>query len=156
MDDSDVQKVKDYALKVLSYRQRSEKELRMKLSLYVRKHSFPDSLIDTVIDTCKRLEFIDDEKFASWWVSQRRSSSVRGDRVIEQELRGKGVSQEVIDRALKEGEAEEADAARILAQKKLRILSLYPKNVREEKIKQALLRRGFHYDVIDRIIDELT
>jgi regulatory protein len=155
MDNPDLQKLKDYALRILTVRMRSEKELRMKLSSYVKKKNLPDSMIENVMEMCKRLEYVDDEKFVTWWVSQRRSTSVRGDRAIEQELRGKGISPETIRHHLHSEEGSELDAARILIRKKMRTLGSYPEEIRKTKLKNALLSRGFSFSVIDRIIDEM-
>jgi SOS response regulatory protein OraA/RecX len=66
----------------------------------------------------------------------------------------KGVDREVID-ALTPDKSSEYTSAKKVAQKKLRFISRLPDSEAKLRIKEALLRRGFSWDTISRVIDEM-
>jgi regulatory protein len=142
---------KDAALKFLSYRMRSEKELRDKL----KKKEFAQSLIDEVIKDLKRVDLVDDYEFASAFIRDRISNSPRGKILLKQELWKKGIKKEVIEKALKEyfkDEDEELTLAKELLQKRKKRYESLDKNVAKRRLMSFLLRRGFSYDIVRQVL----
>ena len=65
----------------------------------LRAHEFDAQLVDRVIERLRRLELVDDAAFAEYWVEQRATHRPRGGRLLKQELRQKGVNQDVLAEA---------------------------------------------------------
>lgn len=158
MYDDKYQKLRDYALKLLSYRPRSRQEIRGKLIQYSLKRSISSSLIEKLIDDLTDLRFIDDTGFAKWWIEQRQTFRPKGERALKIELKNKGIDKEIVEGIFaQEGvsKSRELENALTIAQKKF---PLY-KNLPAEKIKirlsGVLARRGFTWEVIYQVIDEL-
>src|SRR3989344_6604171 len=98
MDELDVSlgeagKFYNKALKFLSYRPRSEKEIRDKL----KKKKASEETINKIILRLKENNFINDEEFVRWWIEQRTNFKPRSLRLIKMELKQKGVSNDLIE-----------------------------------------------------------
>lgn len=141
------------ALKFLSYRPRSEKEIKDNL----KKKKASDSTIELIIKKLREQKFLNDSEFTRWWIEQRTIVKPTGLRVIKLELKQKGIDGELVNELIKNSEfriKNELDMARDLVQRKI---NRY-KNLDRQKIYQRLggflSRRGFDYDTIKKAIDE--
>lgn len=142
------------ALLFLSYRARSEHEIRQNLS----KHEIPDIVIEETLERLRRDGFANDKNFASAWVENRSTFRPRGRRALAMELRQKGIDDSTIDSAL-EGIDDEALAYEA-GQKKAGKLTLSLSKGQEwiefrKKMSEFLARRGFSYSVIAPIVKRL-
>src|SRR5437763_5918566 len=81
----------DAALRFLGPRPRSEREIRDRLA----RHELDVQVVDRVIERLRHLQLVDDAAFAAYWVEQRATHRPRGARLLKQELRQKGISQDV-------------------------------------------------------------
>lgn len=146
------------ALNFLSFRPRSEKEIRDKL---LSKNA-PTDIIERIITRLKEKKFLNDEEYARWFIEQRLRFRPKGLRIIKMELKQKGISQEIIEEAVsnlskdKEGEVPNSDleSARTLVEKKLPRYKGLEKQVVYQKLGSFLARRGFNWDTIKKSIDE--
>jgi len=137
------------ALRLVSYRPRSEKELRDRLS-----QRFADpALVETVVHRLIELRLIDDSAFATSWVESRDRSGPRSRRMLAAELRVKGVSREPADAAVET--IDEADAAYRAAGKRAQLLAGRPFEEFRRKIGDLLLRRGFAYETANETVKRL-
>lgn len=84
------------ALDFLAVRPRSAWEVRTRL----RRKQVPEDDIPGVLARLERAGYLDDAEFARYWIEERARSSPRGPRLLQQELRRKGVSGQVIAEAL--------------------------------------------------------
>ena len=137
------------ALLFLSYRARSEKEIRQNLS----KHEIPEAIIEETIEKLRENGFADDKKFANAWVENRSTFRPRGRRALTLELRQKGIDDSTIESAL-EGIDEEALAYEA-SLKKARKLRVQEWSEFRKKMSDFLARRGFSYSVIAPIVSRL-
>jgi regulatory protein len=140
-------KAKEKALNYLSYRARSEKEIKDKL----KKKEFPGTIIDEVISDLKRLNLVDDFEFASLWIKDRLEHKPKGERILKLELFKKGIKKEIIQKALEEfypSKTEEMEIALELVKKKERRYKDLDKMVAKRRLFNFLLRRGFSYEVV--------
>lgn len=140
----------DSALGYLSYRPRSERELRQNLS---RKGIAP-TLIEQVVARLQELSLLDDAAFAQFWVENRDRFSPRGVLALRSELFGKGVGRETIDEAIAGG-ADEESRARAVAEKKLVRLRGLDYRTFYGRLVALLARRGFSYEVAGRVTRSL-
>lgn len=140
----------DKALSILKFTDRSEKELRNKLS----RAEYPASLIDRTVDYVKNYGYLDDKRFASSFIRARMNKKSR--LMIKTELQQKGISGETIEEAFLEAYGEEEEDAELTAirraiakktidpdtlsyeAKQKLIASLYRKGFDLSKIKQCL------------------
>jgi len=141
-------KAVDRVYNFLSYRQRTEKEVRD----YLRKKGYEDEFGDQVVDKLKRQGMISDQQFAVSWVGSRQSLRPRSRRRLEQELRQKGVSTELIAETLAAvSDEDEVAAIQEIATKKLS----QAKYRDQPTLVKYLASQGFSYDLIKRALEEL-
>lgn len=127
------------ALRYLSARPRSERELRSRL----RQRNVGDALINRTVEQLKTRGLLDDFTFAQYWVDQRVTFRPRSRRMLEMELRQKGVENAAIEDATLDMD-DEAEAYRA-AQRRARSLPTDDFNAFFKKLVDHLGRRGFGY-----------
>ena len=141
----------DAAVQFISHRPRSEREVRQRL----RKRGYSDSAIEIAVEKVVGWGYLDDQAFAEFWVENRIRHRPRGARLLSQELRQKGVDRRVIDAVLDETEIDEYAAALELAEKRAPRLANLEPDVRNRRLSQYLARRGYGWDVIRPVLDEV-
>lgn len=153
------------ALRFLSYRPRSEKEVRDNLrrvkSRRGRKkvEEVDESLIDQVIQKLKEQKFLNDDEFAKWWIEQRTTVRPRSFRVIKIELRQKGIANDISESQMSNAKFQmtnESTLVRKLIEKRLPRYQGLDRKVQWEKLAGFLGRRGFDYDTIKSALDEVV
>lgn len=158
-----VERLYEKAVKFLSYRPRSEKEIRdnllQKLKLTDKgeeeKKNFQKS-IEQVLVKLRKLELVNDREFTIWWVEQRTKFRKSSPRIIKSELFKKGIDKEIIEQVLNEAEIDPFQLALEGAKKKLPLYRrLTPKEFRE-KMSRSLASKGFDWEVIKRVVDTLS
>lgn len=145
----DIEASYERALKFLGPRPRSETEVRRRLK---EKGVEPDT-IDEVVARLNRAGLVNDEAFASYWVENRVTFRPRSSRVLRQELKQKGVSEEVLREAL--ANTNDAEAAYAVAAKRARRLAGLEKQEFRRKLGEFLARRGFSYDTIEPVVERV-
>jgi regulatory protein len=145
----------DAAFRFLSFRPRSEAEVRRRLT-----RRFPAELVDRVVQALRNKKYLDDEEFARRWRLNRERFHPRGRRLLQRELSRFGVARGVIDQALL-GLEEEENAYQAGLKLAIRLIS---KDCTQEDLSRKLYpylqRRGFGYslarDTVDRLWLELA
>lgn len=139
------------ALRYLSYRARSEAEMRK----YLSDKGFSDHVSQTVIDRLKDERLINDPRFAQDWIDNRVSFRPRSQTQLRFELRNKGLSEDLIEDALQEADLDDIELA-CAAGKKLvgRYARLDWPDFRQ-KLGAALARRGFSYETVRSVTRQL-
>ena len=139
----------DAAALFISYRPRSEPELRERL----RRRNFPAESIDAVVARMKEQGLVDDTAFARFWTENRDSFSPRSQWLTGVELRRKGVSEEIIQQAV--DVLDDEDSAYRAAFKKARNLPRRDYQNFRRRLGDHLQRRGFGYGVINATVKRL-
>ena len=150
----------NFALRFLSYRPRSEKEVRDRLKLKsqnskVKITTQNSKVIDKVIQKLKEKKFINDEEFAKGWVESRLRFKPRSARLIKIELKQKGISPEIIDKMINnEGLMinDSENAKKLIEKRILRYKGLSRQKI-YEKLGRYLASKGFNWDTIKKAID---
>ena len=137
------------ALLFLSYRARSEAEIRQNL----RKHEYPEPVIEETLEHLRQDGFADDEQFARAWVENRKAFRPRGRRALALELHQKGIDASTIESALADVD-DEALAYEAGLKKASKLMHLEWSAFRK-KMSEFLARRGFSYPVIAPIVTRL-
>lgn len=148
---SDIEFARKIALDLLSARPRSEAELRAALG----KKDVPPEIVDELCQRFNEVGLLDDAAFAATLATSRSQHSGRGRMRIRQELRQKGVDDEVAQAALEEISVDdEIEAARAVAAKKQRALGKLEHHVAKRRLVGVLSRRGFSSSVVMQVADE--
>lgn len=134
---------KEKARNYLSYRIRSKKEV----SDYLYRKQFNKDVIHKVISDFDNAGLLDDHEFAFMWVKDRSMRNPKGNFVLRQELKNKGILDLDIELALKDiDERENALKAAAKAHKKFQ---------GKNKIMAYLVQRGFPHYLSKEVIEEL-
>ncbi|UCC18057.1 MAG: RecX family transcriptional regulator [Dehalococcoidales bacterium] len=146
---NDYRRCYDAAVLFISYRPRSEPELRERL----HRRNFPAESIDAVVTRMKEQGLVDDTAFAQFWTENRDSFSPRSRWLTGMELRRKGVSEAIIQRTV--GTLDDDDSAYRAAYKKARNLPRSDYQSFRRRLGEHLQRRGFGYGVINDTVKRL-
>lgn len=143
----------DKTLRFLSFRPRSEQEIKE----YLLRKSCSLELIEEIIAKLKHLNFINNEEFARSWIQSRTGFRPEGRALILMELRKKGISKEIIDKVFPEERpvSQENMLAEKLALKKLERIKSLPYLEQKKKLYNALSQRGFSFDIVSKTVDKL-
>lgn len=146
---AEFQKTLDRLLKFATLRPRSEKEMKD----YFKRKKIHESLLKELFNRLNRLDLIDDQKFAEWWIDQRLEFKFKSKRELISELRLKGIDKDVIEDVLSESNINEEKAARQLMEKRGYKWKNLPKREANQKKYQYLAGKGFSWDVISKVVD---
>jgi regulatory protein len=139
---------KQSAFHFISYRPRSEAELRKNL----RGKGFDDAVVDAVVERLTELEMLDDWAFARYWIEQRESFKPRSRMALRQELFQKGIKSNIIDETVTE--IDEMSSARRATTNLANRWAHLPRQEFTVKIGGYLKRRGFNYEIIADVVQE--
>jgi regulatory protein len=133
--------LKARALRYLARREHSRDELARKLA----PHAESPEALEGVLDFLASKKFLSNERFAE--VRSRWMARKYGAAKIRQDLKAKGVAEDIVARVSSEGELERALT---ILKRKYR----EPATTREERARRArfLQSRGFSYDTIYRAV----
>lgn len=138
-------------LNKLTARARSRHELADALSA----KDVPDDVAERVLDRFEEVGLVDDQAFSDAWVESRRQSRGLAGRALSQELRRKGVSDEVARLSLEQIDPDdERAAARGLVKRKLRSLSRVDEAVKFRRLTGLLARKGYPPGVAVAVVRE--
>lgn len=138
-----------YAFRLLSYRDRSLKELYDRIT----GRGFSDNIANEAIDRLKDSGIVDDRKFAETLKRYAIDRKHLGRKGTFHYITGKGISKEIAEE-ISGDESDYIETAERLVEKKLKLMSTIDIMVKKRRLYGLLLRRGFSYDVADRIIRE--
>jgi len=143
----------DRALEYLGSRFHSRSELRKKLI----RREYGEAVVDAVLEDLARLGYLDDERFAKTKALSAAQHKHHGRRRAFMELIKSGVKGDVADKALADvySEHDSTAVARQLAEKQLPRLKKLDPIVARRRLVGMLQRRGFDYDSIKPVVDEV-
>jgi regulatory protein len=135
----------------LTGRARTRAELADKLA----SRNVPGDLATRLLDRFEEVGLIDDADFARRWVEQRQSGRGLARRALAQELRRKGIDDEVAREALEEiADDDEIDAARMLVRAKLGSVRSLDRDRAVRRLVGMLARKGHSSSVAFRVVKE--
>ncbi len=147
--------IKQRAFRYLDRRQHSISELRIKL----KQKGYETELINQVLDDLKQKNYLDDTKFAEMFVEEKIKLKLWSEQKLRSELIKRGINSEIISDVLRNkiSEEDKLNNALIIASKKYD--TLRNRNVDKDVIKRKLITflnsRGYNYDVIKEVCEEL-
>src|SRR4030067_2768902 len=132
-------------VKFATLRPRSQKEIT---DYFQRKRVSSETQI-LLLAKLKSFGFVDDVDFTRWWVDQRLAFRQTGEKLLKNELRLKGISDETILSVFKEKDIvkDQKKIANEFMSKKINRYKQLPKNEFRKKVYGLLLRNGFDWDI---------
>ena len=104
-------------------------------------------LVDRLIEILETDGLLNDDEFARWWVDQRIRFRPKGNIALKSELMQKGINADTIAKVLLTSEQEKMLAKDLVNQKGW---------LDSETITKRLLGRGFPFNAVAGIIDEMA
>jgi len=148
----EVRRAREAALNLLAYRSRSSKEIERRL----KQKGYEEDIIADVIAGLQRVDLVNDERFASDWVSSRMAARPMGRSRLQWELRQKGVDGELIEEALREvDEDREFEAALGVAENRVDSGRSIEIAAEKRRLAGLLQRRGFGWETVKRVLDRI-
>lgn len=144
-----MQKCLNSALTFLSYRPRSESEIKSRLF----QNKYTEEEIENTLIRLRKLRLIDDSEFADYWKDNRNEFRPQSKLMLKRELRLKGVDSQVIEETL--GDISDEENAYKAALKKAGIIKTDDYKVFYQKLGSYLQRRGFDFSVINKTVKRI-
>ena len=148
----DAKKAREYCVRLLKFRQKSEQEIRRKLE----EKGFSASIIEDAVAYLKKARLVDDPLFARLWV-QSRIRRPLGRLRLRAELKEKGIKPEWIEQAFACLEDyDERETVRDLIRQKLARMKDLEAEKKKARLYGYLVRRGFPQGlVMETILKEV-
>ena len=135
---SEFGKLYQRALEWVLLRPRSERETNDYLYKKIYEKKLDKQYINLIIEKLKNKKYLDDFKFAEWYVENRFVKKGISRKRLAMELMKKGISAEIIDDVL-DARNDEEEILKIIAKKRAKY--------DDEKLIQYLCRQGFSYQL---------
>jgi regulatory protein len=145
----DLARCLNIAYRFLSYRPRSEAEMKDRL----HRRGFDYSNIEIIINKLKEQNLLDDTAFAQFWKENREMFRPRSQRLTRLELRKKGVADAIIKEVT--AESDDMQSAYQAALSKAQRLPKQEYEVFRRRLGDYLKRRGFGYAVISQTVKRI-
>jgi regulatory protein len=144
-----LQRCLETAYRYLSYRPRSESEVRERM----QRRGFAAETISSVINRLREQNLLNDGDFAQFWKENRESFSPRSQWLTGLELKRKGVADRVIEQVIA-GIDDGESAYRAALQKARRGAPTDYQSFRR-RLGEYLRRRGFNYEIIGHTVKKV-
>lgn len=155
MDTTLYEKLLNAAFRFVSFRPRSEREMREFLEQKLKRSKIAGAFsVTKAMSRLAEYGHVDDRKFAIWWIEQRRSFRPKGIRALKAELFNKGIAREIVEEVVTK--TNEEDDAKKAISKKLVLWAQIPIIEQKKKVYTFLAQRGFSSSIIEKIIDGLV
>jgi len=137
------------AMHFLSHRERSKKEVTVKL----RQRGFSHETIQAVIAKLEEKQLVNDVEFARTWTDNRRTFHPKSRLLIIRELKQKGISGDIIENVV--ADLDDNESAFQAGLKKSRLLRALPRDEFSLKLSRYLQGKGFSYSVAEHAVERL-
>ena len=141
---------KNLALYHLSFKARTEKEVRE----YLKKYDIEDTIANQVIANLKDENWINDRQYTYAIINANQLSGDKGPYLLSQKLAQKGVPKSTIENVLKDFDFTEV-AQRVAEKLLKKYTGKLPARALQEKIIQNLTNKGFSYSEAKSAFDNL-
>ncbi len=150
--DDEVRKAYNKAIQFLSYRMRSEQEVKDKLLA----SEFGEAVVIEAIRKLYEHGFLNDESFSKALVATHKKNAKKGPRAIRVELKKKGIEQQLQDEVLSAySEEEQVKIATGLVEKLIKQNHTKTPLQIKQKAQDLLLRKGFSFSIISSAMESL-
>ncbi len=153
--DTEVSRLLNFAYFYLRFRPRTEDEMKKYLDKKAKKFSYTEQSVNKAIKKLVDQKLIDDKEFMTWFMEIRSSSKKKSVALLKNELRVRGVPNEVVSFYFDENMVDEYEAAIKALRSQWRKFQNENEKKRFQRSANHLQRKGFNYGVIKRAIADL-
>lgn len=147
-----IKRAKTRGLDLLSRSSKSKSQIKSTL----KREEFQEKAIEEAIRFLEDYQFVNDATLAGRIVESKAPAKKWSKNQTIAKLKEKGISKTDIENAIKNMDTEtELENALDIAKKKLRTLKNKSKEEKIQKIRQSLAYRGFDYDIVSKVMDEI-
>lgn len=147
-----VAKAVEAGVRLLTFRPRSEVELRQRLA----RKGYEEPVVEQAVQRLRELGYVDDEQFARFWVQNRDQFKPMGSRRLRSELLQKGLARDTAEQAIEaRPQSDEEALAFSAARARLRSYAGDEYPVFQRRLGGYLARQGFDYGTSARVIRQL-
>jgi regulatory protein len=141
-------KARQYALRLLSYRGRSARELEERL----RRKGFPGYVVSSTIRHLKHTGLIDDKALAEALKREAMTTKFLSQYGARRFMLARGISRGIVDSVFSFDEKEDIKNANRLVDKKLRIIDNLPDEKIKRRLHNLLSRKGYSFETIGSVL----
>lgn len=144
---------KNSAYNFVSYKPRSEYEVRKKLE----SKDFSLDIIDSAINFLYEFGLLDDKKFAEMFINSYLKAKPSGLYKLTYELKKRGIDQMIIEQSIMSfyPNDKSVELAQEAARKHLKKISHKPAENQKKLIYDFLSRRGFNWEDINKVLEKM-
>ncbi len=139
----------DKALKYLSFRSRSVKEMHD----YLVKKEYQEEDINEAIKQLIELKFLNDDDFARLFTENRQRKG-KSKKAIEFELKMKGIGKDISQDVMEFAKNDYKTAMEYIS-KRLKQFDRFDPEEKQKKIISRLRSRGFDWDTISKVLKKI-
>lgn len=144
-------KARQYALKLLSYRGRSVRELQERLKM----RGFPEHVVSSAINHLQHAGLINDQALAEDLKRKAITTKLLSQSSARRFMLTRGIPKEIIDRTLIYDEKEDRENAKKLIYRKMKTFKNYPPEKIKRRLYALLLRKGYSFETINYVLKEI-
>lgn len=136
--------------KALSYISRLMRSKKQMIE-YLKKKGYEENAIEYAIQKLQEYKYIDDESFASMILSHQVNVKHAGMMAVKNAMYKNGIDKKISEKiVLNYDDIKQLENAKILAKKLIKqYRRIEDKHEKKRKIKQAMMRRGYSWDMIN-------
>lgn len=145
-NDINFRTAKNSALKYISYKLKTEKEVRQKL----HAEGFDEGSINMAVEELIALGYINNKIFVQKFIYDRSKLKPKSKKMIKLELLNKGIQEDIIDEVLGDWNVDEVVAAESLVKRKFGKYNIQDELI-QKKIYMFLKHRGYSHEIIESV-----
>lgn len=149
-----LEKAQKYCLYLLARKRYTRRQITTKL----QQKQYPAFLIAEVIEKLERWGYLNDADYAESFVRERMRFKPKSPQAILYELKKRGIEKNIagaaLEKILQENACDEEKLALQALSRKIQVYRQLPKEKGIRRTRDFLLRQGFSYDIISKIIRE--
>jgi regulatory protein len=141
-------KARHYALKLLSYRGRSVRELQKRLKMT----GFPENVVSSTINYLQHAGLVNDRALAEDLKRKAITTKLLSQNNARRFMLTRGIPKEIVDSMLIFDEKEDRENAKKLIDKRLRLIKNCPPEKIKRRLYNLLFRKGYSFETINSVL----
>lgn len=155
LTEDDLKRIKERAFNYCIWHLGQSSKTRKQLHDKMRERNCPDDIIESTLDKLEEMHYLSDEQYAKNFVISKQTYKNVGARKISQDLRQKGIPQEIIENIFEENtEEDERERAKELLSKRLRSTRNVERQKRINRLVGYLSRNGYNGSIAFSVVKE--
>jgi regulatory protein len=155
LTEDDLKRITERAFNYCIWHLGQSNKTRKQLHDKMRERNCPDDIIESTLDKLEEMNYLSDVQYAKNFVASRQTYKHVGERKISQDLRQKGIPQDIIENAFEENtEDDERLRAKELLSKRLRSTRNVERQKRINRLVGYLSRNGYNGSIAFSVVKE--